>query len=100
MISLRMRRECVIVGIFRPRAEEPRMNRRSRPFSALTLLAAGMIAANAGAATPGADPAALAKVRDTALQNAYPMQRLEDLTDLVGPRLSGSAGAAAAVTQV
>jgi carboxypeptidase Q len=78
------------------------MNRRSRPFSALTLLAAGMIAAgaNAGAATPGADPAALAKVRDTALQNEYPLQRLEDLTDLVGPRLSGSAGAAAAVTQV
>lgn len=79
------------------------MNRSSRrPLPVLTLLAA-LVAGAAGpaiAATPGADPAALAKVRDTALQNDYPYQRLEDLTDLVGPRLSGSAGAAAAVTQV
>ena len=79
------------------------MHRSSRcPLPVLTLLAA-LIAATAGpalAATPGADPAALAKVRDTALQSDYPYQRLEDLTDLVGPRLSGSAGAAAAVTQV
>jgi hypothetical protein len=34
------------------------------------------------------------------MQSDYAYQRLEDLTDLVGPRLSGSAGAAAAVTQV
>jgi hypothetical protein len=72
---------------------------RSR-LSALTLLAACLTGGAATAATPGNDPAALAKVRDTALQNDYPYQRLEDLTDLVGPRLSGSAGAAAAVTQV
>jgi len=75
------------------------MNRRSR-LPALTLLAASLIGGAALAATPGNDPAALAKVRDAALQNDYPYQRLEDLTDLIGPRLSGSKGAAAAVTQV
>ena len=72
---------------------------------ALTLVAASLlaglaIAGSANAAPPGNDPAALAKVRDTAMQSDYAYQRLEDLTDLVGPRLSGSAGAAAAVAQV
>ncbi|QJE02671.1 M20/M25/M40 family metallo-hydrolase [Massilia forsythiae] len=75
------------------------MNRRSR-LPALSLLAACLLGSAAHGATPGSDPAALARVRDTALANDYPYQRLEDLTDLVGPRLSGSAGAAAAVTQV
>ena len=75
------------------------MNRRTR-LPALTLVAASLLAGLATAATPGNDPAALAKVRDTAMQSDYAYQRLEDLTDLVGPRLSGSVGAAAAVTQV
>lgn len=75
------------------------MNRRTR-LPVLTILAASLIAGAAHAATPGNDPAALAKVRDTALQSDYAYQRLEDLTDLVGPRLSGSPGAAAAVKQV
>ena len=76
------------------------MNRRLR-LPALSLIAvACLCAGSAGAASPGNDPAALAKVRDTALQSDYGYQRLEDLTDLVGPRLSGSPGAAAAVTQV
>jgi hypothetical protein len=80
------------------------MDRRTR-LPALTLIAASLLggiatAGSAFAATPGNDPAALAKVRDTAMQSDYAYQRLEDLTDLVGPRLSGSAGAAAAVTQV
>lgn len=74
--------------------------RRRNCLPTLTLVAASLLAGLATAATPGNDPAALAKVRDTAMQNDYPYQRLEDLTDLVGPRLSGSAGAAAAVTQV
>ena len=75
------------------------MNRRfHRP--ALSVIAACLFATTAQAAGPGNDPAALAKVRDTALQSDYAYQRLEDLTDLVGPRLSGSPGAAAAVTQV
>jgi hypothetical protein len=75
------------------------MNRRTR-LPALTLVAATLLSGFATAAQPGNDPAALAKVRDTAMQSDYAYQRLEDMTDLVGPRLSGSAGAAAAVTQV
>jgi hypothetical protein len=57
-------------------------------------------AAAASAAGPGNDADALAKVRDTALHSDYAYRQLEDLTDLVGPRLSGSPGAAAAVDRV
>jgi carboxypeptidase Q len=70
------------------------MNHRFIPV--LAVLAASM----ANAATPGNDPAALARIRDTALQSDYAWDRMADMTDLIGPRLSGSAGAAAAVTQV
>jgi hypothetical protein len=76
------------------------MNRRTRRIPALTVLAASLFAGAAFAATPGNDPAALAKIRDTAMQSNYAYERLEDLTDLVGPRLSGSVGAAVAVQQV
>jgi carboxypeptidase Q len=80
------------------------MNRRRLPARILprTLAAACLLAvfASAGAADSGSDAAALAKVRDTAMSSDYAYQRLEDLTDLVGPRLSGSPGAAAAVEQV
>jgi hypothetical protein len=76
------------------------MKRRSRRIPVLTVLAASLLGGAAFAATPGNDPAALARIRDTAMQSDYAYQRLEDLTDLIGPRLSGSAGAAAAVTQV
>jgi carboxypeptidase Q len=95
---------ALLFGSFRPPTKDNRMDRRTR-LPALTLIAASLLggiatAGSAFAATPGSDPAALAKVRDTAMQSDYAYQRLEDLTDLVGPRLSGSAGAAAAVTQV
>ncbi len=73
------------------------MNRR---IPALTVLATALFAGAACAAGPDVDPAALAKIRDSAMQSNYAYERLEDLTDLVGPRLSGSAGAAAAVQQV
>lgn len=73
------------------------MNRR---IPALTVLATALFAGAASAASPDVDPAALAKIRDAAMQSNYAYERLEDLTDLVGPRLSGSAGAAAAVQQV
>ena len=53
-------------------------------FPALSLIAACLLGSTANAATPGNDPAALAKVRDTALQSDYAYQRLEDLADLVG----------------
>jgi len=64
-------------------------------------IALGCIAsAGAFAAAPGNTPQALAQVRDTALQSDWAYARLADMTDLIGPRLSGSAGAAAAVQQV
>jgi hypothetical protein len=72
----------------------------SRRIPVLTVLAASLLGGAAFAASPGNDPVALAKVRDTAMQSDYAYQRLEDLTDLIGPRLSGSNGATAAVTQV
>lgn len=75
------------------------MNRRTC-FPALTVLAASLFFGTASAATPGNDPAALAKIRDAVMQSNYAYERLEDLTDLIGPRLSGSAGEAAAVQQV
>jgi carboxypeptidase Q len=76
------------------------MNRRTRRLPTLTILATALCGHVAFAAAPGNDPAALAKVRDTALQSGYAYERLADMTDLIGPRLSGSDGAAAAVTQV
>jgi carboxypeptidase Q len=63
-------------------------------------LAACLMSAGALAATPANDPSALARIRDTAMKDNWAYERLADLTDLIGPRLSGSAGAAAAVTQV
>ncbi|MFC0251684.1 M20/M25/M40 family metallo-hydrolase [Massilia consociata] len=74
------------------------MNRARLPV--LTVLAAALLSAPAFAASPGNDPAALAKIRDTAMQSDYAWERMADMTDLIGPRLSGSRGAAAAVTQV
>ncbi|MFZ6647114.1 M20/M25/M40 family metallo-hydrolase [Undibacterium sp. TJN25] len=70
--------------------------------AALICLLAGTgtsaMAANPG--KPGIDAATLNTIRETAMGSDWAYQRLEDLTDLVGPRLSGSSGAAAAVTQV
>jgi hypothetical protein len=67
----------------------------------LTILAGCMLSTGAiGAQTLANDPATLARIRDSAMQEDWAYARLADLTDLVGPRLSGSAGAAAAVDQV
>ena len=78
------------------------MNRRTR-LPALGLMAA-LFATSfitvAQAASPGNDPAALARIRDAAMTSDYAWERTADMTDLIGPRLSGSAGAAAAVNQV
>lgn len=68
--------------------------------SLVSVLLGSVVSAGALAAAPGNDPAALAHVRDTALQSDWAYARLADMTDLIGPRLSGSAGAAAAVEQV
>ncbi|MFC5458803.1 M20/M25/M40 family metallo-hydrolase [Massilia niabensis] len=76
---------------------------RLRSFAhahALGLAISTLFVGAAGAASPGNDPAALAKIRDTAMASDYAWERMADMTDLIGPRLSGSRGAAAAVTQV
>ena len=80
-----------------PRA---RQSGRHRRFPILTAIAASLLSLSALAASPGNDPAALVKIREAAMTSDYAWQRTEDLTDLVGPRLSGSPGAAAAVAQV
>lgn len=69
----------------------------------LSLLAAAVLAGNASAAPANVnanDPATLGQIRDSAMRSDWAYQRLADMTDLIGPRLSGSAGAAAAVEQV
>ena len=66
---------------------------------ALTLIASCLLSAGAIAA-PANDPATLGQIRDSAMKSDWAYDRLADLTDLVGPRLSGSPGAAAAVEQV
>jgi carboxypeptidase Q len=78
------------------------MHRLRPPVLALLVasLFGALFSSPAQAASPGNDPAALAKIRDTALASDYAWERTADMTDLIGPRLSGSAGAAAAVTQV
>lgn len=66
----------------------------------LSLIAAALLCAGAHAATPGNNPTALTQIRDAALGSDWAFERTADMTDLIGPRLSGSAGNAAAVTQV
>jgi acetylornithine deacetylase/succinyl-diaminopimelate desuccinylase-like protein len=65
----------------------------------LTVLMSCMLSAGAIAA-PANDPATLGQIRDAAMKSDYAFERLSDMTDLIGPRLSGSPGAAAAVQQV
>ncbi len=67
-----------------------------RILSVLTLSAL----CNASPAAPDADPTTLARIRDAAMQSDWAYQRLADLTDKIGGRLSGSPQAEAAVEQV
>jgi carboxypeptidase Q len=50
--------------------------------------------------TAAVDMATLTRIRDAALSSDFSYQRLAELTDRIGPRLSGSPGAAAAVSLV
>jgi hypothetical protein len=56
--------------------------------------------AAAADAVSGPDPAVLAQIRDAALKTDWAYQQLGDLADGIGPRLSGSPQAEAAVAQV
>ena len=46
------------------------------------------------------DTATLTRIRDAAMSSNYPYDRLEELSDQIGPRLSGSPGAEAAVAMI
>ena len=70
-------------------------NRTIRFFAA----AFGFAVASASAQTD-LDTATLERIRDAAMSSDYAWQRLADLSDKIGPRLSGSKGAEAAVAQV
>ncbi|SFM73668.1 M20/M25/M40 family metallo-hydrolase [Rugamonas rubra] len=79
---------------------KPVLNKPLLRQPVLAALITCLLNAGAHAAAPANDAATLGSIRDTAMQSDWAYQRLADLTDLVGPRLSGSAGAAAAVEQV
>jgi carboxypeptidase Q len=69
------------------------------PLVAAITFAVGVPSAWAEPAQPDTS-ATLARIRDAALKDDWAFQRLADLTDKVGPRLSGSPQAEAAVAQV
>ena len=74
----------------------------------LTIALAAVLPISAAAADPATGSATdqmrasatLTQIRDVALASDWAYQRLTVLTDQIGPRLSGSPGAAAAVTYV
>src|SRR5471032_1761165 len=70
----------------------------------ITIVCAAFYAGLALSADAPAGPATLAdtlaRVRDAAMSSDWTWQRLEELTDRVGPRPAGSAGQAAAIVQV
>ena len=79
------------------------MNYRFAATTAAVTLLATTLCVRADTPAQGADPAtlsALAQVRAAAMNSDWAWKRLEDLTDKIGPRLSGSTQQAAAITQV
>ena len=59
-----------------------------------------LMALLAGPPTAELDPAVLTRIRDAAMKSDWAYQHLAELTDTIGPRLSGSPGAEAAVARV
>ncbi|MEP6884153.1 MAG: M20/M25/M40 family metallo-hydrolase [Gammaproteobacteria bacterium] len=80
------------------------MNYRLSPMTAAAAVLLTTISVRAGTPAPSAiDPAtlsAMAQIRAAAMSSEWAWKRLEDLTDKIGPRLSGSTQQAAAITQV
>lgn len=71
------------------------------PLAAAALVALAPAAAFAQQAdAPAVDVARLERIRDAAMSSDFAWRTLADLSDKVGPRLSGSPGAEAAVAQV
>jgi carboxypeptidase Q len=88
--------KCAIVAVHLTVTRIRRMSRT--PL--LSLLPAILLSLGANAATPANDGATLSKIRDASISSNWAYERLADMTDLIGPRLSGSAGEKAAVAQV
>jgi len=61
---------------------------------------AGSLAAEASAAGPAMDETALDQIREAAMADDWAWQRLSELTDRIGPRLSGSTQLTAAIAQM
>src|SRR3984957_4427545 len=79
------------------------MNTRFATTVAVTALLVSICTRADTPAPGGIGPAtlsALAQVRTAAMNSDWAWKRLEDLTDKIGPRLSGSTQQAAAITQV
>ena len=79
------------------------MNSRFAPTVAAAALLTTICARADTPAPASIDPAtlaALAQVRSAAMNSDWAWKRLEDLTDKIGPRLSGSTQQAAAIAQV
>lgn len=79
------------------------MRRFATRLLSSTTLAASLVATFAAPQltfAQGVEPTTLASIRDTAMSDDWVWRQLETLTDTIGPRLSGSPGHAAAVTQV
>src|SRR5271168_3609554 len=87
-----------------PKPGSKAMNYRFASTIAAVSTLAITLCAHADTPAPGPiDPAtvsALAQVRNAAMNSDWAWKRLEDLTDKIGPRLSGSTQQAAAITQV
>src|ERR1700676_2067544 len=84
------------------------MNHRIAALAAIAAASAAALITLIGAAAdapaqPLPDPAVaatMARIRDAAMGSDWSWQRLEELTDRIGPRLSGSPQHAAAIAQV
>jgi carboxypeptidase Q len=87
-------------GIVRADSALPQIRKLAAAIGLGLVLGAGAAVSAAPLQSPSIDTAPLATIRDTAMQSDWAYARLADLTDLIGPRLSGSPGAAAAVEQV
>src|ERR1700694_1160754 len=82
------------------------MNHRIAARAAIAAASAAALIRLIGAAAEAPtqpDPAVaatMARIRDAAMGSAWSWQRLEELTDHIGPRLSGSPQHAAAIAQL
>ncbi|HYW31527.1 MAG TPA: M20/M25/M40 family metallo-hydrolase [Gemmatimonas sp.] len=68
------------------------MTRRLRPFLALLILAATGTSRSASAQARPQDTAALARIRDEGMNRSRVLELFNHLTNVIGPRLTGSPG--------